>query len=446
MSTFIDRPRFSCALGGAMGTLHALSRTVTIVHGSAGCAGNLNNAINSSAGYMGSGYCGGQAMPSSNVVEQDVVFGGEARLREEIQSTLEIVDGDLYVVITGCMVDMINDDTEAVTAEFKDSKVPVLGIPTPSFKGNSFYGYELVMQGLASKYIRPQTKKDPKSVNILGIVPAFDIFWKGNLREIKRLLSKLGLKVNTFFGEGETLENLRNAGNAALNIVVSNNAGIDSARHFQEVHGIPYLVTPFPIGALASERFLRDVAGALNIPNEKVSEILKEEKEIYYDYFFRVADVLNDMDLQRYAIIVADSNYAPAITRFISDELSWLPELVVIIDGIPADRQEHVRSVFKNLNSGLEPQVFFETDASSVKRHLAEIWPRNDGRRYYDAMSPTVVFGGSIERNFAEEFNYALIPVSYPLTGKCVMNKAYAGFTGGLTFTEDTISALVSNL
>ncbi|MDR0877774.1 MAG: hypothetical protein LBN21_06950, partial [Treponema sp.] len=200
MTTFIDRPRFSCALGGAIGTLHALPRAVTIVHGSAGCAGNLNNAINSSAGYQGSGYCGGQAMPSSNVVEQDAVFGGEARLREQRQSTLEIVDGDLYVVVTGCMVDMINDDTEAVAGEFKNSKVPVLGIPTPSFKGNSFYGYELFMQGLASKYIKFQQKKDIRTDNILGIVPAFDIFWKGNLREIKRLISKLDLKVNTFFG------------------------------------------------------------------------------------------------------------------------------------------------------------------------------------------------------------------------------------------------------
>ncbi|MDR0877108.1 MAG: hypothetical protein LBN21_03575, partial [Treponema sp.] len=384
--------------------------------------------------------------PSSNVVEQDAVFGGEARLREQIQSTLEIVDGDLYVVVTGCMVDMINDDTEAVAGEFKNSKAPVLGIPTPSFKGNSFYGYELVMQGLASKYIKAQQKKDIRTVNILGIVPAFDIFWKGNLREIKRLLSKFGLKVNTFFGEGETLEDLKNAGNAALNIVISNNVGIDTARTFEEVHSIPYLLTPFPIGALASEKFLWDVAKALSIPHEKVEAVLKEEKEIYYDYFFRIADVLNDMDLQRYSIIVADSNYAPAITRFISDELSWIPELVVIIDDIPNERRDYVRSVFNNLNSGLNPHVFFETDASSVKRHLTEIWPRNNGARYYDAMSPTVVFGGSIERNLTEEFNYALVPVSYPLTGRCVMNKAYAGFTGGLSFTEDTISYLVSNL
>jgi nitrogenase molybdenum-iron protein beta chain len=446
MSKFIDRPRFTCALGGAMGTLHALPRTVTIVHASAGCGGNLNNAINASSGYLGGGYCGGQALPSSNVVEQDVVFGGEARLREQIESTLEIVDGDLYVVVTGCMVDMIGDDTVAVAGEFNSEETPVLGILTPSFKGNGFTGYELVVKGLASKYIRPEQKKDPYTVNVLGIVPAFDIFWKGNLREIKRLLSRLGLKVNTFFGEGETLEDLRNCGNAALNIVVSNNVGIDAAQHFQEVHDIPYLVTPFPIGALASERMLRDVAKALTIPAEKVDAILKEEKELYYDYFFRIADIMNDSDLQRHAIVVGDSNYAPAVTRFVSDELGWLPELVMMTDDIPQNRREYVGSLFKNFNSGIEPHVYFDTDASSVKKYLREVWPRNDNSRYYDPMTPTVVFGGSFERNLAEEFGYSLVPVSYPLTNRCVMNKAYAGFNGGLTFTEDTISNIVSNL
>ena len=37
---------------------------------------------------------------------------------EQIASTLEIMDGDLYLVLTGCMVEMIGDDLESVTAGF----------------------------------------------------------------------------------------------------------------------------------------------------------------------------------------------------------------------------------------------------------------------------------------------------------------------------------------
>jgi nitrogenase molybdenum-iron protein beta chain len=444
MTKFIDRPRYTCALGGAIGTLHALPRTITIIHGSAGCGGNINMALNAGAGYLGGGYCGGSAMPSSNVVEQDVVFGGEARLREQIESTLEIVDGDLYVVVTGCMVDMIGDDTVSVANEFARAGKPVIGIPTPSFKGNAFTGYELILKGLISRYIARQEKKDPRTVNLFGIVPAQDVFWKGNLRELKGLLERLGLRVNTFFGEGESLENIRNAGAAALNIVASNNAGIESARFFEEIHGIPSLITPFPIGALAGEEFLRNVGKALSLDGKKVEKLIAGEKDIYYDYFSRIADIYNDADLQRYAVVLGDSNYAPAITRFISDELGWLPELVVVTDILEAERQEYVASRFGGLNSGLNPAVYFDSDASSVKKYLREVRPRNRNSRYYDAMNPAVILGSSFERDLSEEFGYPLIPVSFPLTGRCVMNRAYAGFGGGLSFAEDILSFLVT--
>jgi nitrogenase molybdenum-iron protein beta chain len=444
MTKFIDRPRYTCALGGAIGTLHALPRTITIVHGSAGCGGNINAAINAGAGYLGGGYCGGNALPSSNVVEQDVIFGGEGRLREQIESTLEIVDGDLYVVVTGCMVDMIGDDTVSIANEFAGAGKPVIGIPTPSFKGNAFTGYELILKGLIANYIPKQEKKDKRTVNLFGIVPAQDVFWKGNLRELKRLLEKLGLRVNTFFGEGETLADIRNAGAAGLNIVVSNNAGIESARFFEETHGIPCLVTPFPIGALAAEDFLRQAGKALSIEGKKLEKIIAGEKEIYYDYFSRIADIYNDADLQRYALVLGDSNYAPAITRFISDELGWLPELVVVTDVLNDEQQNYVASRFGNLNSGLSPALRFDSDASSVKKYLREVWPRNRNSRYYDAMNPTVILGSSFERDLSDEFGYPLIPVSFPLTGRCVMNRAYAGFGGGLSFAEDVLSFLVA--
>jgi nitrogenase molybdenum-iron protein beta chain len=444
MSRFIDRPRYTCALGGAIGTLHAIPRAITIVHGSAGCGGNINTALNAGAGYIGGGYCGGNSLPSTNVVERDVVFGGEERLREQIESSLELLDGDLFVVVTGCMVDMIGDDTVSVVSEFSGAGKPVIAVPTPSFKGNAFYGYELLFKGLIGKLVKKSEKKDPLAVNVLGIVPAQDPFWKGNLREIKRLLLRLGLKVNTFFGEDENLEQFREAGSAGLNVVVSNTFGVESAQYFQDVHDIPYIVTPFPIGALAGENFIKTVGTALGLDAARIDSVIRGEKEIYYDYFSRIADIYNDADLQRYAIVVGDSSYAPALTRFASDELGWIPSLVVITDILDENQQKTVKAQFAGLNSGLSPNVYFDTDASSVKKYLREVWPRNRNDRYYDPMSPVVILGSAFERDVAQEFGYPLVPVSFPLTNRCVMNRAYAGFSGGLSLTEDIISYLVA--
>jgi nitrogenase molybdenum-iron protein beta chain len=52
--------------------------------------------------------------PSTNVAEKEIIFGGEGRLEEQIRTTVELIDGDLYVVISGCQVEMIGDDIRMV--------------------------------------------------------------------------------------------------------------------------------------------------------------------------------------------------------------------------------------------------------------------------------------------------------------------------------------------
>lgn len=444
MSKFVDRPRYTCALGGALATLRAIPRAIPIIHASAGCGHNLQNAINPGAGYFGSGYCGGLALPSSNVAERDVVFGGENRLHEQIASTLEIIDGDLYMVLTGCMVEMIGDDPDAVVSQFDGSEKPVFSVHTPSFRGNSFTGYELVLGTLIQKFITKQPEKEPNFVNVLGIVPAQDVFWKGNLREIKRLLQKLGLRVNTFFGEGETLEDIKNSGKASLNIVVSDVYGTDVARKFEDIHGIPYVTAGFPIGADATAEFLLTVVNALGLDRKLAEAVVHDEKQVYYDYLERLADIYNDIDLQRYAVVVGDSNYAPAIARFLADELGWLPELVIITDFLDETQQNSVARRFENYESGIRPVVRFDTDASSVKKYIADVWPRNRNERYYDSMNPTMLIGSVYERDVAAAFGFPLLTVSFPVTNRVVLNRAYAGTNGALSLAEDLLSILVS--
>lgn len=62
MSKFVERPRYVCSPGGAVGTIKVLPRTVPILHAATGCGGNVATALNQAAGYFGSGYCAGQAL------------------------------------------------------------------------------------------------------------------------------------------------------------------------------------------------------------------------------------------------------------------------------------------------------------------------------------------------------------------------------------------------
>jgi nitrogenase molybdenum-iron protein beta chain len=444
MKTFIDRPRYTCALGGALSALRALPRTAPIIHASAGCGYNLFGATNSGAGYLGGGYCGGAAWSSTNVVEREIVFGGDSRLEEQIRTTLELMDCDLYVVVTGCMVEMIGDDVPAVTAAFQEEKAPVLAVPTPSFKGDSYDGYDMLLSGLFRQFVRRGVEKRADTVNLLGIVPGQDAFYKGNLTEIRRLLERMGLRVNTFFGEGETLENLRNASEASLNIVLSERYGVKAAEVFEEIHETPYVILPFPIGASQTAAFLRSAAERLNIGQETAEALIYEENDRYYDYVERIADIYNDVDLQRYAVIVGDLSYVPAVSRFVSDELGWIPRLAVITDQLAEEEMDAVKKRFQNWESGVYPLVKFDPNTASVQQYLSQAWPANANERYYDSLSPAVIIGSVMERDLSVKYGMPLLTVSFPVTNRVIMHQCYTGYTGGLNLITDLVTLLVS--
>ncbi|MEM5770076.1 MAG: nitrogenase component 1, partial [Bacillota bacterium] len=96
MATFIERAKSTCALGGAIVTLTSLPKTIPIVHASGGCSTMLSGTFSQASGYKGTGYCGGHMTPTSNIVEKNIVFGGEERLEEQIAHTIKVIDGDLY--------------------------------------------------------------------------------------------------------------------------------------------------------------------------------------------------------------------------------------------------------------------------------------------------------------------------------------------------------------
>lgn len=446
MSTIIDRPRYLCSLGGAISTLSALPGVISIIHAAAGCGSNLANAHNGAAGYAGSGYCSGLALPSTNVYENEIIFGGEERLKEQIEKTLEVVEGELYFVLTGCMVEMIGDDVQSVASHFKNKGDPVYAINTGGFKGNSFRGYDLVLQTLFKDYVEKHEEKDEKLVNLWGVVPVQDVFWKGNLKVLKALISKLGYRVNTFFGEGETLSDLKDSSRAVLNIVVSDTFGIDAAKVFEEVHNVPYISVPFPVGDYGTGHFLNEVGRALGIDEAFTAMAIKAEKKRYYSYIERLADIYSDIDLQRYAVVVGDSNYAQALARYLSDDIGWLPELVIITDDNLSDADRAmILTRFEGYTSGIKPKVIFNTHTSGVLKEVNYHCTPSNGERYYNSFSPAFILGSSFERDVADRISAGHLSVTYPVCNRVVLDRAYAGYDGALRLTEDIFGVLVAS-
>lgn len=445
MADFIERPRFSCALAGAMTTVTAIPRAIPILHAAPGCAGNATWTQLGGGGLQTGGYCGTLTVPSSNVQEAEVVFGGMDRLREQLRHTFEVMDGDLFVVITGCVPAMIGDDVAQVVREFNAERRPVLLTETGGFKGNSYVGYDQVLQTLFRDYLERSDEKQKKSVNLWGIPPYWDPFWRGNLAGARALLEKLGLRVNTFFTHRDSLSRIKRAASASLNVVLSDVYGLEAARLFEELHGTPFVSTPLPIGPTASAEFLRDIGGRLGLPSGKIQGAIASEQKRYYFHLQTLTDAYSDMDLQRYAVVVGDANYAGSLPRFLVEDLGWLCEFVVHTDPLSPEQQSRLRARQETIASDLRPRVEFHTDTSEVQKLIASQRPNGDGARYHDSLSPAFVIGSSLDRPLATALGAGHLSVSFPVANRAILDRGYAGFDGGLRLTEDLLTTLVAS-
>ena len=442
---FIERARYLCSLGGAAGTVTALPGGIPILHSASGCAGNFAWTQNGGSALQVGGYCGSLTTPSSNIQESEVVFGGEERLREQIRNTLEVIEGGLYVVLTGCVPEVIGDDIFAVVGDFQSEGVPIIGAATGGFRGDSYWGYDLVLQALVKDYLEKGLAKVKGRLNLWGIVPYMDPFWRGNLEGARKLLELAGLEVNTFFTPADTLDSIRLAGSAELNIVLSDIYGQGAASLFEERHGTPFITVALPVGVSGSVAFLNAVKAALSLDGELVQRVIAREKRHYYQILEPLTDCYNDLDLQRYAVVVGDANYAVAVTRFLADDLGWLPVLTVITDQVREEDQPGLAGRVAQLASGFKTAVVFETDTSEVLSHLNRVWPGPGGQKYHNAFSPAFVVGSSLDRELAQSIGAAHLSVSFPVANRAVLDRGYTGFRGGLRLAEDLISAIVAN-
>jgi nitrogenase molybdenum-iron protein beta chain len=382
-------------------------------------------------------------VPTSGVTEREIVFGGLDRLREEIESAEELLDADLFIVATTCMTEMIGDDVEAVVSEFSAAPVPVIALSTPSFKANAYGGYEILLEGLFNRYLPPFTgDKHSNLVNLFGVVPAYDPFFRGDLEELARLLGRLGLHVNTFFTPDQTLANITSAPSAALNIVFSRVYATAFAERFEHVHGTPHWITDLPIGAEATTRFLRELAVLLNLNNTKVERVIADETRVYYDYFSRSADMFSDGDLKFYSATVTNSNYAVSIANFLQRELGWVGLQSFVTDILDDNQQNVLSQAFDAL--GIQSRLEYETDTSQIAKTFAHTHPENRGQRYFDDITPLYIVGSSLDKAFAQSRGAQALAVSYPVYNKLIMDRGYAGFRGGLHLFEDIIGTIVS--
>ena len=424
MSQVTENPKGGCVLAGINSVLGAIDRVCPIYHSGPGCCMQTTAADQGQSGHKSSRFVSSVSLPSTNMLEKEVVFGGTEKLRTTVQGAIDIIDADAYFVLTGCTAGIIGDDIVSVTEEFQDKGYSVYPIETPGFVGDSNLGYETVWTTMINQVIEEDVPKDDKLVNIFGIIPYHDPFWSGALEEINRILSALGLKVNTFFTKHQGIETIRKCSGAALNIIINPWLFKGPAKKMEQKFGIPSIRVPgLFVGATDTTKFVRQVAEAMHLDQEIVDKVIAAEEEYVYDYLAQSVGVVS---WKRFAV-VADANNAVGITRYLANDFSFTPVLVIVSE--PLFRQEdkdRIVAQIEDLEYAKPPKVIFASDQYEINQALRE-----------EEEEITLLIGSSNEREVALEKDIQFILAAFPMNERLVFNRTYAGYRGSLTFTED---------
>ena len=374
---------------------------------------------------------GGTNTPCSSLVEEHVIFGGEKKLANLIESTAELVNGELLAVISGCVPSLIGDDVESVVRAFneKSPEIPIIHVNTSGFAGTSYDGYEHFFNAVIDQLLE-KTPKEKGLVNVFGIVPSQHIFWKGEAREIKKLLEKIGLKPNLIIGEFDSLENLKKIPAAEYNIVLSSWIGHKTTQKLEEKFDTPYISFPgVPIGPKQTSEFLRVIGERLDISTDVIENMIAREERRAYRFAEFIGDILLIARPHPYFAVVADSNSAVSITKYLANEVGYLPAIVQITDNPPEEAHELINEELTiSLETPAWPEIIYEVDAYRIRENLKD-------------RSFMFLLASSLETFIAgPEFNAIHLTISFPAYDRVILERSYAGFSGGLTLMEDVMS------
>lgn len=433
----VSRPRYGCAIG-AMYTAAAIPGAVPITHCGPGCADKQYVSLAFYNGFQGGGYSGGAVPPSANISEKEVVFGGNERLRELIQASVKIMDAELFVVLTGCIPDIVGDDVPSVVSEFQQKDVPIVYAETGGFRGNNLVGHEIVVRAILEQFVGDYScDKKQNTVNVWTEIPYQNTYWRGDLSEIKRILEGIGLTVNILFGhDSKGISEWKDIPKAAFNLVISPWVGLGIAEHLKEKYKQPYLHVPvIPIGALETTEFLRKVSEFAKLDSGKTEAFIKKEEEIYYKYMEDFSDFYSEYWWgvpARFAVI-SDSAYNLAITKFLVRQLGLISVKQIITENTPDEYKEQIREEFRHIDHDVSLEVEFLEDGYQIEEALRSAPEK-----------PAIIFGTTWDRDIAKELKGNIVEIGFPASYEVVLSRTYVGYKGALSIIEKIFTAAIS--
>lgn len=318
----VRRTNCSCSMPGVWRALSFVRGALVIFHSPRPCAHIAHGMDVSSFHRLTAAGTSVRLSPvpllTSGLSENEAVFGGEERLRECIRFAAQKYHPQAVFIANSCVSGVIGDDTQAIAAEMEEELgLPVTAVSAHGFLDGEYYaGYLDAARALVDRFMQPAERKEG-TVVLLGDCGGMHGEY---VKELRRLLSLLGLRVTGQFPSYLALDELQAVPEAELVILLGRRMDDEKqaqlaalAAHIRERLGTPYLADVYAVGAEETARWLRCVGQLCHCEEAAERAIVAEEAS----FVAAVEKARNDLAGRRCAL---------AIGR----DLTWFqPEIVL---------------------------------------------------------------------------------------------------------------------
>lgn len=363
-------------------------------------------------------YFGQPRVPCTYLEGEDYIAGSTEKLRRILPAIASSKDG-LIVIINSPGASLIGDD---LVRSIKGAGLShrCIAIENAGYSSALCEGYQRTVLGILDWMGIERCETCPNKVNIIGM-SLYHSNWDSSVEEIKRLLSLLGLQVGSVVCAGTTLEELRLSAEAACNLVVSEEYGLDIAQWYERNLSIPYVVSPAgtPVGFDATEICLKFLAAAMGIDSSHATGFIKQERRRQYRKIARFHS-LNGLPKGASFAVKADSSLALPLTKWLYNYLGMVPVGIISPGGNSRSREAL---------SGFLNEIGF-----------SEAWNNFPSREPVDVV---LADGHTVKTMREKRLCKAGVEISLPSSGYVnFLPRTYMGISGSLFLLEEILNGL----
>ena len=412
----------ACVFCGSRVVLYPIADALHLVHGPIGCAAytwDIRGALSSGPELHRKSF-------STDLRENDVIFGGEKKLYQTLKELIPKYKPKAVFVYSTCIVGIIGDDVEAVCSRTAaEEGIPVIPVHSEGFKGTKKDGYRAACNALfrlisMDKELQNNEAGSVKK-SLVNRKPVINILGEFNLAGeawiIKEYYKKMGIEVGAVLTGDGRVDDVRSAWKADLNIVQCSGSLKYLAKDMKEHFGIPFKQVSF-FG-------FEDTADALYTVAEFFPDcpgLMDRTKKLVQENMNRLYPVLSGyrkgLEGKKAAVYVGGAFKAFSMLR----SLKFLGVSVVLMGSQTGSTEE-----YEEMKEMADPGTVIVDDSnpSELSRFITEL-------------DVDLFIGGVKER-----------PMAYKLgIGFCDHNHerkiALAGFEGMLNFAEEVYKSVSS--